>query len=281
LIVIHTGLLAVLENEAQLAAVLGHEIAHVTHNHGYRTHRARRKSRWAALGAAVGAVVLDVYTDSSLGGDLASLGASVSLSAAVNGHSRNLEDDADRIGLRYMVAAGYDPFQALEVWRIFSRHASDRSGAGNWFFGSHSTHRARLSNLTREINANYRGTIDASTLKTNAKEYRAALEGSGRRRSGTGSGGQVSSAGVTLSGVRLEAAEIVLEGVTLEEYAKAAAALSKAGPNADAEKLLRTLGFQGAAHWGRATEAWVAAMRANFELTVRYAELFQKFAAVR
>ena len=44
-VVIHSGLLAALENEAQLAAVLGHEITHTTHRHGYRGLKAQEKKQ--------------------------------------------------------------------------------------------------------------------------------------------------------------------------------------------------------------------------------------------
>jgi hypothetical protein len=58
-VVVHTGLLAALENEAQLATVLGHEIAHVTHRHGYRGYKHQSgKMKWLQLGALVGGVVV-------------------------------------------------------------------------------------------------------------------------------------------------------------------------------------------------------------------------------
>jgi predicted Zn-dependent protease len=89
-------------------------------------------------------------------------------------HGRELEDEADRVGLEYMVGAGYDPFEAPKVWKIFNQHTGDQSAATNFFFSDHSTHRARISNLTREINGNYRGKIDTSSLETNADAYQRA-----------------------------------------------------------------------------------------------------------
>jgi predicted Zn-dependent protease len=176
-IVIHTGLLAVLENEAQLASVLGHEISHVTHRHAYRGYKSAQKWQWVALGASVAGAAIDgrsgrsPWEGSSLSRILIDLGTGLAVTAAVNGHGRDLEDDADRIGLHYTLDAGYDPFEAPEVWRIFNRQIQDQNAAVNWFFSDHSTHQARISNLTREINLNYREKVDPSNLTRNEKEY--------------------------------------------------------------------------------------------------------------
>jgi HEAT repeat protein len=103
------------------------------------------------------------------------MGADLALTAAVNGYGRDLEDDADRIGLRYAYEAGYDPFPAVELWRVLSKRVPDEGAVSNWFFGDHSTQRARISNLTLEINLRYRGRVEAAGLARNEKEYRLAL----------------------------------------------------------------------------------------------------------
>lgn len=170
-VVIHTGLLAALENEAQFATVIGHEIAHATHLHGYRGYKQQNKMKWLQLGAAVGGIAVGAKTDSVWAGVLTGVGSSLTLSAVTNGHGRNLEDDADRIGLHYMVDAGYDYTEAPAVWVVFARQTKDQGSVQNFFFSDHSTHRARISNLTREINAYYRNSVDRSTLTTNEAEY--------------------------------------------------------------------------------------------------------------
>jgi hypothetical protein len=174
-VVIHTGLLRVLENEAQFATVIGHEIAHATNRHGYRGYKHQSKMMWIQLGAIVGGIVVGSKTDSAMAGVLTGIGSGLTISAIVNGHGRDLEDEADRVGLEYMVEAGYDPFEAPKVWKIFNQQSGDQSAATNFFFSDHSTHRARISNLTREINANYRGKIDTSSLKTNEGAYERAV----------------------------------------------------------------------------------------------------------
>jgi predicted Zn-dependent protease len=173
-VVIHTGLLTALESEAQFATVIGHEIAHATHLHGYRGYKQQSKMKWLRIGAAAGGIVVGAKTDSVLAGVLTGVGSSLALGAVVNGHGRDLEDDADRIGLEYMVDAGYDYMEAPEVWKVFAKRTKDQGSVQNFFFSDHSTHRARISNLTREINANYRGKVDRTTLKTNEAEYQRA-----------------------------------------------------------------------------------------------------------
>jgi len=176
-VVVHTGLLRVLENEAQFATVIGHEIAHATNRHGYRGYKHQSKMMWIQLGAMVGGIVVGSKTDSAVAGILTGIGSGLTLSAIVNGHGRELEDEADRVGLEYMVEAGYDPFEAPKVWKIFNQHSGDQSAATNFFFSDHSMHSARISNLTREINGNYRGKIDTTSLKNNAEAYRRATAG--------------------------------------------------------------------------------------------------------
>jgi Zn-dependent protease with chaperone function len=176
-VVVHTGLLKVLDNEAQFATVLGHEIAHATNRHGYRGYKHQSKMMWVQLAAIAGGVVVGTKTDSPLAGILTSVGSSLTLSAIVNGHGRDLEDEADRVGLEYMVDAGYDPFQAPQVWKVFNQHSGDQSAVTNFFFSDHSTHRARISNLTREINTRYRGKIDPASTKDNRDQYQEAIAG--------------------------------------------------------------------------------------------------------
>jgi predicted Zn-dependent protease len=171
-VVVHTGLLAALENEAQLATVLGHEIAHVTHRHGYRGYKHQSgKMKWLQLGALVGGVVVGTQTDSALAGLLTGVGSNLAISAAVNGHGRDLEDEADRVGLHYMVDAGYDYMEAPEVWQVFGRYTEDQDKVSNFFFSDHSTHEARIRNLNKEIATHYRGQVERDGLKINETEH--------------------------------------------------------------------------------------------------------------
>ncbi|GAB3639544.1 M48 family metallopeptidase [Spirosoma arcticum] len=109
-VIVHTGMLKKLDNEAQLAAILGHEIAHVTQKHHAKTYRNRQN--WKA--------VSDILTVASLvsTGYVAPAVAVVLMSEMyVSKYSRTQETQADRIGLRYMFDAGYDAREAANIWK--------------------------------------------------------------------------------------------------------------------------------------------------------------------
>jgi predicted Zn-dependent protease len=175
-VVVHSGLVAALENEAQLAAVLGHEIAHATHRHGYRGYKdSQGKQKWMGIGSLLAGIVVGTQTDSAVAGLVTSAGSQLALKAAVNGHGRKLEDEADVVGLYYMVEAGYDYMEAPEVWRVFSRYVKDQNKVENWFLSDHSTQAARIKNLTKAINADYRGSVPRDKLRVGEEEHQQAV----------------------------------------------------------------------------------------------------------
>jgi len=111
-----TGLLALLENEAQLAGVLGHELTHTYNRHLYLDNRSMRKKvlTMNILNAAASAVPGGGSFSAGVQvfGAAAQLGAAVTdqiLIASVYGYSRDKEQEADNNGLATMVAASYDP----------------------------------------------------------------------------------------------------------------------------------------------------------------------------
>jgi predicted Zn-dependent protease len=157
--------------------VLGHEIAHATHRHGYRGFKDQQKKQmWAGLGGMAAGIALGDKADNPLVGLLSGMGTNLALQAAVNGHGRKLEDEADTLGLHYMVEAGYDYMEAPEVWRVFNKYTKDQSKLSNFFFSNHSTHAARINNLTKSINADYRAQVPRTKLRTNEAEYQKVAE---------------------------------------------------------------------------------------------------------
>jgi predicted Zn-dependent protease len=88
--------------------------------------------------------------------------------AIVNGHQRQLENQSDRIGLQYMIAAGYDPRQAPAVWKLMARTTG--VSATNFFWSSHDSAPTRRSYLMNELKNNYRD-LDYGQFHLNPDEY--------------------------------------------------------------------------------------------------------------
>ena len=105
---VNRGLLVNLNSEAELAGVLGHEIGHVT-----ARHPARRQTR--GMAASLGAMAAAILTGSNAIGQLANIGAA----AWMSGYGRENEMEADRLGLKYMVKAGYNPESIGKVFSVF------------------------------------------------------------------------------------------------------------------------------------------------------------------
>jgi predicted Zn-dependent protease len=107
---LHRGLLLHLNSEAELASVIGHEIAHVTQRHP-------QKRQTQGLLASLGALAATLYTGSGAVAQLANIGAQ----AWMQGYGRENEMEADRVGLLFSTAAGYRPEAMAEVFEMFKR----------------------------------------------------------------------------------------------------------------------------------------------------------------
>jgi predicted Zn-dependent protease len=111
-IVVYTGILPLTENDAGLATVLGHEVAHAT-----AEHVAERIEREHLTGVAAAILAGGVaFTPAQYVRVLALLDAGATLP-----FSRSQESEADHIGLVYMARAGYDPHEALAFWKRMLR----------------------------------------------------------------------------------------------------------------------------------------------------------------
>lgn len=110
---IHTGLIKAVENEAQLAGVLAHELSHVVLRHG--THQAT-KSQFVQLGALL--VSGAAGRGSGLSGTLAQLGIGLGANSYLLSFSRGMESEADLLGAYTMAKAGYNP---IELARFFEK----------------------------------------------------------------------------------------------------------------------------------------------------------------
>jgi predicted Zn-dependent protease len=134
-IYVHTGMLARLENEAQLATVLAHETTHSTHRHGLKGFRDfKNKTAFVAVFNA-GTV--------GVGGLLGAVGAA----SAISGYSQDLERDADATGFRLIVAAGYEPRETSRTFELLLAEVKRSKIREPFFFGSHPRLQERIANF--------------------------------------------------------------------------------------------------------------------------------------
>ena len=138
-------------DDNELAIVLGHEIAHATHEHSRRQARKGMIGGLAGAAAGLGAEVID----NPLARQAAQATAALGVMTFSNVHSRADEDQADRVGLRYVYEAGYDYRKAPLLWRRFAEKYGDQGAVENFFFGDHSTSERRAAALDHEIRHNY------------------------------------------------------------------------------------------------------------------------------
>jgi predicted Zn-dependent protease len=149
---VNTGLLAIVDNDDQLAAVLGHEIAHMVLNHA-----AERYSQTAAtqLGLGIAQSALGGGAGSERAQTIASLGGIGAQLGVLLPFSRRHELEADRVGVDYMARAGYRPSQALQLWRNMAAGRTGAGGAGGagGFTSTHPSDAERLAALEAHIRA--------------------------------------------------------------------------------------------------------------------------------
>jgi beta-barrel assembly-enhancing protease len=144
-VIVNTGLLAAVENEAQLAFVLSHETAHVLQVHYWREVRETRPKRVGLIIAGIAGA----YFIGDMGVFLAELG----MVSVINGHQRELENQADRLGMQNIILHGYDPREAPAMSKIFIERYGSRSTSKVW--SNHDSSVLRGSYLTIQLARQY------------------------------------------------------------------------------------------------------------------------------
>jgi metalloendopeptidase OMA1, mitochondrial len=131
---VHSGMVQLVDNDDQLAAVMAHEVAHAVARHS-----AERMSQQLLVEG--GLQGLGMVTNNA---DYVRLAASAAQLGIVLPYSREQESEADRIGLMYMARAGYDPRAAVELWQIMQRAGG---GAPPEFLSTHPSSGTRIERL--------------------------------------------------------------------------------------------------------------------------------------
>ncbi len=136
---VFTGIFKAAENQDQLAAVLGHEVAHVTQKHSLERVNREMTTQIGVVGAAA-----------AMGGgratyDLVSMGAQIGLSLP---YGRGQESEADVVGLMYMADAGFDPRESVKLWKNMQRE--NELAPPEWF-STHPSSDHRIDDLIRKL----------------------------------------------------------------------------------------------------------------------------------
>lgn len=140
---IHSGFFQVTENESQLAAVIGHELAHVTLRHAGK--RVSRNMVGSTVGGLLGMVL---QRKTGIDPNVAQQVTQGAVTLRVLQFSREQEFEADRTGAIYMARAGYDPREAIALWkRMASYKAKAGASAPVTFLSSHPLDDRRIQGL--------------------------------------------------------------------------------------------------------------------------------------
>lgn len=117
---VYTGILSVADNEAGLAAILGHEVAHAVLRHG-----AERASQTIVLQAGVSLASLSFSDPRYRQAVAGAMGIGLQYGVLLP-YGRKHESEADTVGLKYMAIAGYDPKEAVKLWERMAKVGGSR-----------------------------------------------------------------------------------------------------------------------------------------------------------
>lgn len=143
-VVVYTGILPVAKNEAGLAVVMGHEIAHAVANHG---NERMSQGLVTQLGGMALAKALETKKEETQNLFLTAYGVGATVGVLLP-YSRTHEAEADHLGLIFMAMAGYNPNEAVTFWE---RMAADKSGAPPEFLSTHPSDETRIRKIKEAL----------------------------------------------------------------------------------------------------------------------------------
>lgn len=139
---VNTGLILAADNEAELAGVMGHEIAHVAARHATRQ---MTRGEWANF-----ATLPLIFVGGGVG-YAARFGASLLVPATFMKFSRSFESEADHLGVQYMYHAGYDPQQFVSMFEKMESLEKKKPGTIAKIFADHPPTGTRIEAVQKEI----------------------------------------------------------------------------------------------------------------------------------
>ena len=147
-VVVFTGILDITKDNAGLATVMSHEIAHAIARHG---NERMSQAMLTQLGGAALSVALKERTQQTQQLFMAAYGMGSQVGVLLP-YGRLQETEADQLGLIFMAMAGYHPQAAIDFWTRMET-AKERSGAPPEFLSTHPSHETRISSLREQLPA--------------------------------------------------------------------------------------------------------------------------------
>ena len=144
-IVFYTGILPICKDDAGIAAVMGHEVAHALANHGQQRMSAGLLQQLGAVGTQIAIGNKDPQTQALI---MQAYGVGTQVGGMLP-FSRAHESEADMIGLTLMAIAGYDPINAVKVWERMSANSGGQ--APPEILSTHPSNETRIKELTALI----------------------------------------------------------------------------------------------------------------------------------
>ncbi len=165
---ISRGLLVELEDEAELSALLGHELGHVNARHA-----AQRQGQ--GLLAQVAVIGLSVATGDSQWGGLTGIAGQIGASALLSSYSRDDEREADALGQEYMVRAGYPADGMTRLHGILVREAKEQPSLLETMFSSHPMSVERQATARQLAESRYAASLKAGPQRERFMDSTAPL----------------------------------------------------------------------------------------------------------
>lgn len=162
------GIMTELDNESELAALLGHEMGHVNARHA-----AQRQGQ--GLLAQVAVAGLAVATSDSQWGGLATIAGQVGSSALLSSYSRDNEREADALGQEYMVRSGYPASGMVQLHGLLVREAKEQPSLLETMFSSHPMSGERMATAKSLADSRYAASLKASPQRERYMDNTAKL----------------------------------------------------------------------------------------------------------